>query len=102
MCAAVCLMLGLMHLLFWFRAERVSAYLLSATMGFSGAASAMLELAMLTTESLDTYSNLLRWENLAIFMILVPMVWFVHQYFQTGRRWLAVTITTLWRGVATA
>ena len=67
MCASVCLMLGLMHLLFWFRDRRVSAYLLSATMGFSAAASAMLELAMLTTESLDTYSELLRWENLAIF-----------------------------------
>jgi len=96
MCVSVCLMLGLMHLLFWFRDRRVNAYLLSATMGFSAAVSALLELAMLTTESLDTYSNLLRWENLAIFMILVPMVWFIDRYFVTGRRWLAVTITILW------
>jgi signal transduction histidine kinase len=65
-------------------------------MGFSAAVSALLELAMLTTESLDTYSELLRWENLAIFMILIPMVWFVYHYFQTGRRWLAISITLLW------
>ncbi len=96
MCTSVCLMLGLMHVLFWVRDRRVSAYLLSATMGFSAAVSAMLELAMLTTQSLDTYSELLRWENLAIFMILVPMVWFIDRYFETGRRWLAVTITALW------
>ncbi len=96
MCASACLMLGLMHLLFWFRDRKVSAYLLSALMGFSAAASALLELAMLTTESVQLYSELLLWGNLAICMILVPMVWFVYQYFQTGRRWLAITITLLW------
>lgn len=96
MCAAACLMLGLMHLLFWFRDRRITAYLLSATMGFGAAVSAMLELAMLTTRSAHTYSELLRWENLAIYMILVPMVWFVYGYFQSGRRWLAITITLLW------
>jgi len=96
MCASACLMLGLMHLLFWFRDRQASAYLLSALMGFSAAASALLELAMLTTESVLLYSELLRWENLAIFMILVPMVWFVYGYFQAGRRWLAITITALW------
>ncbi|MBG7602513.1 MAG: GHKL domain-containing protein [Gammaproteobacteria bacterium] len=96
MCASACLMLGLMHLLFWFRDRKVSAYLLSALMGFSAAVSALLELAMLTTESVQLYSELLFWGNFAIFMILVPMVWFVHLYFRTGRRWLAIIITLLW------
>ena len=96
MCAGMCLMLGSMHLLFWFKERRVTAYLLSATMGFSAAASAMLELALLTTRSAQTYSELLRWENLAIYMILVSMVWFVHGYFRSGRRWLAITITLVW------
>ena len=96
MCAAVSMMLGLMHLLFWFSNRQVSAYLLSAVMGFSAAISAMLELAMMTTESPAVYSELVRWENLVIFMILVPMVWFVDQYFRTGRRWLAIFITVLW------
>jgi signal transduction histidine kinase len=89
-------MLGLVHLLFWLNNRQVTAYLLSALMGLSAAVSAMLELAMMTTQSLVTYSELLRWVNLAIFMILVPMVWFVYQYFHTGRRWLAITITVLW------
>ena len=96
MCAAVSMMLGLMHLLFWYSNRQVSAYLLSALMGFGAAISAMLELAMMTTESPVVYGELVRWENLAIFMILVPMVWFVDQYFRTGRRWLAIFITVLW------
>ncbi len=96
MCASVSTMLGLMHLLFWFRYRKVTAYLLSAIMGFSAAVSAMLELAMMTTDSPAIYNVLARWENLAVFMILVPMVWFIDQYFRTGRRWLAILITTLW------
>ena len=96
MCAGMSLMLGFMHLLFWFKDRQVAAYLLSATMGFSAAASAILELALLTTSSAQTYGELLRWGNLAVYMILVPMVWFVHEYFRSGRRWLAITITLLW------
>lgn len=96
MCASVSTMLGLMHLLFWFRNRKVAAYLLSAIMGFSAAVSAMLELAMMTTDSLAIYNVLSRWGNLAVFMILISMVWFIDQYFRTGRRWLAILITTLW------
>lgn len=96
MCAGMCLMLGSMHLLFWFSERRVTAYLLSATMGYAAAVSAILELALLTTRSAQTYNVLLRWENLAIYLILVPMVWFVHWYFRSGRRWLAITITLVW------
>ena len=81
-------MLGLTHLLFWSSDRRVSAYFLGAVMGFGAAANAMLELNMLTTRSLETYTLLMRWENLAIFLILVPLVWFVRQYFLSGRRWL--------------
>ena len=90
------MMLGLTHLLFWFSNRKLRIYLLSFLMAFSASISAMLELGLLATESLDTYRVLMRWENVAIFMILVPMVWFMQQYFHTGRRWLAVIITLLW------
>ena len=90
------MMLGLIHLLFWFRDRKSYVYLLSSLMAFSAGVSAVLELGLLLTESLDTYRVLMRWENVAIFMILVPMVWFIQNYFRTGRRWLAVTITLLW------
>ena len=89
-------MLGSIHLLFWFRNRSLHAYLLSSLMAFSAGVSAMLELGLLLTESLDTYRVLMLWENVAIFMILVPMVWFIQAYFGTGRRWLAIIITLLW------
>jgi len=95
-CASVCTILGLMHLQFWFRDRKLYAYLLSSLMAFSAGVSAMLELGLLLTESLDTYRVLMRWENVAIFMILVPMTWFIQVYFNTGRRWLAITLTLLW------
>ena len=95
-CASVCTILGLIHLQFWFRDRKLYAYLLSSLMAFSAGVSAMLELGLLLTESLDTYRVLMRWENVAIFMILVPMTWFIQVYFNTGRRWLAITITLLW------
>ncbi|MGB5178804.1 MAG: histidine kinase dimerization/phospho-acceptor domain-containing protein, partial [Gammaproteobacteria bacterium] len=95
-CASVCLMLGSIHLLFWLRNRSTAVYLLSSLMAFSAGVSAMLELGLLHTESLDSYRVLMLWENVAVSMILVPMVWFIQAYFATGRRWLAMTITLLW------
>ena len=96
MCAAACLMLALLHMLLWLKYSQSTVYLLSSLMAFAACASALLELGLLTTQSLETYQALIRWENLAIFMILVPMVWFVQIYFSSARRWLALAITLLW------
>jgi signal transduction histidine kinase len=90
------LMLAVMHLLFWLFNRQMTVYLLSTVMGFAAATSAMLELNMLMTRSPETYNRLLLWENLAIFLILVPLVWFIRQYFLSGRRWLVILITALW------
>ena len=96
MCAAACIMLALMHILLWLKYSHNRVYLLSSLMAFAAGASAMLELGLLSTQSLETYRLLIRWENLAIFTILVSMVWFVQIYFGSARRWLALTITLLW------
>lgn len=96
MCASACFMLGFIHLFFWFKSKEGNLYFLSAIMAISAGVSAWLELALLVTTSIDIYNELLRYENVAIFMILVPMIWFVQLYLKTGRSWLAVTITILW------
>ena len=67
-------------------------------MALSAGANAMLELGMLSTQSLESYRMLVRWANYTIFLILIPMVWFIQIYFTTGRRWLAVLISLLWTG----
>lgn len=96
MCASICFMLGFIHLFFWFKSKQQYPYFLSSIMAMSAGVSALLELALLTTQSIDTYNELLRYENMAIFMILIPMIWFVQLYFKTGRIWLVVMITVLW------
>jgi len=96
MVAAASVGLGLTQLLLWSKIHQTTVYLLSSLMAFSAGVGAMLELGMLTTESFDTYRTLIRLENLSIYLILVPMVWFVQVYFGTGRRWLAAVITLLW------
>ena len=85
-----------MHLLFWFKQRSAKFYLLSSLMAFSAGVGAMLELGMLVTQSLESYRSLIRLENLFIFLILVPMVWFVQVHFKTGRLWLVIVITALW------
>lgn len=101
MCASASIMLGLMHLLLWFNDRRTTVYLLSSLMALSAGAGAMIELGQLHAESVSTYGMLLRWQNLAVFLILVPMVWFIYLHFGTARRWMAITITSLW-GIALA
>jgi hypothetical protein len=77
MVAAASVGLGLTQLLLWSKIRQNTVYLLSSLMAFSEGVGVMLELGMLMTESFDTYRTLIRLENLSIYMILVPMVWFV-------------------------
>jgi len=99
MCAAACLMLGLMHLLLWLKDRPSRVYLLSSLMAFSAGASAMTELALLTCTALERYRILLQYQNLVVFFLLTTMVWFVYAHFKTARFWLAVAITVLWCAV---
>lgn len=96
MCAAASFMLGLLHLLLWLTDRRVPVYLLSVLMAFSAGGNAMVELAMMHAQSIDAYRLLLQWGNLFVFLLLVPMVWFVRLRLSTARRWLALLITAFW------
>jgi hypothetical protein len=77
MCAAASFMLGLLHLMLWFKNGQALVYLLSVVMTLSAGAGAMIELALMHAPSIDAYRMLLQWANLFIFMLLVSMVWFV-------------------------
>ncbi len=96
MCASASLVLALMHLSLWSQDRQSRVYLWSALMALAAGANALAELGLMHAESLQTYRTLLKLENLAVFLLLVPMVWFVYGHFGTARRWLAWTITALW------
>lgn len=96
MCASACLMLALLHLMLWLKTHRRSVYLMSTIMAVGAASCAVTELLLMTTESVSRYGALLQLENLAVYLLLIPMVWFVYLFFGTARRWLAITITVMW------
>lgn len=96
MCGAASLMLGLMHVFLWFHHGRSWVYPLIALAAFSAAASAQLELALMHAGSTALYGELVRWQNLVVFLILIPLVWAVYLYLASRRRWLVWVITLLW------
>lgn len=89
-------MLALLHLLLWFKDRKAHVYLLSVLMAMSAGASALTELALMHADSIDAYRILIQWENLFVYTLLLPMVWFVRGRLPTARRWLAVLISILW------
>jgi two-component system sensor kinase FixL len=96
MCAAASFMLALLHLLLWFNDRRAHVYLLSVLMAVSAGAGALTELALMHAGSIDTYRRLIQWENLFVYTLLLPMVWFVRARLPVARRWLAIVISILW------
>jgi PAS domain S-box-containing protein len=96
MCAAASFMLALLHLLLWFKDRQTYVYLLSVLMAVSAGAGALSELALMNATSIDAYRKLIQWENLFVYTLLLPMVWFVQARLPTARRWLAAVISILW------
>ncbi|MBT8050715.1 MAG: hypothetical protein KJO70_05935, partial [Gammaproteobacteria bacterium] len=95
-CAAASLMLALMQGFLWFHERRSLVYLLMSLACLSAAATAMSELSLMHASSTAIYGEVLRWQNLAVFLLLVPLVWAVYLHLGTGRRWLALVVTMLW------
>ncbi len=95
MASAASLMLGLIHLVLWLKAPREIVYPLSAIMAFSASAEAMIELAQMKSQSIAAFAALLHWQNMAVYILLLSMVWVVYHLLGTARRWLAFTAQTL-------
>lgn len=96
LCTTASLMLGLMQIFLWFHARRSPVYLLMSLACLSAAATAMSELSLMYASSATIYAEILRWQNVAVFLLLVSLVWAVYLHLGTGRRWLALVITMLW------
>ena len=96
MVAATCGTMALIQVFLWLNGGRQRRYLLPALSAAAATATAVVELLLFTSTTPHRYEQLLIWENLAVALVLVPMVWFLRAYLGTGRRWLALTITALW------
>jgi DNA-binding CsgD family transcriptional regulator len=96
MCAAGNLMLELMQVFLWFHERPSPVCLLMSLACLSAAATAMTELSLMHASSTAISGEVLRGQNLAVFFLLVPLVWAVYLHLGTGRRWLALVITMRW------
>ena len=96
MCASACAVMALTHLFLWLKDREKTAYILASVMAGAAAANGLLELALLHCTSVERYAALLKIESVSVYLVLIPMVWFINLYFGTARRWLAWVITGLW------
>ncbi|WP_455366398.1 PAS domain-containing sensor histidine kinase, partial [Kaarinaea lacus] len=70
--------------------------MLSITMAVSAGICALLELAMLRSTVIADYQQLLQFQNLFVYILLMSTVWLVDIQLSTARRWLAWLITAMW------
>jgi len=96
MSSAACLMLGLVSLTLWLRGSRQDQYLLAATMALAAGASAMTELSLAHAADIARYEAVMDLQILAVFVIVVSLVWFVYVHLGTAPKRLAQVITVLW------
>ncbi len=96
MISAACAMLGLIQLFLWIHNRREWVYPLSALMAFSAAFVALLEMLLFSSPEPARHAQIILWLNLAIAMVLVPMIWSVRTYLPAARTWAAVLITVIW------
>ncbi|MFK5920810.1 MAG: HAMP domain-containing sensor histidine kinase [Verrucomicrobiota bacterium] len=94
--SGACGLLALMHLFLWLRIQRKNFYLWSAAACLAASMAGITELGLMKSQSTAAAQSWLYASNFSAFLIIVALTWFVYGWFQTGRRWLALSITGLW------
>ena len=95
MIAAVCLTLGAIYVLVWYRNRTAWAHLLFAATAASTAVFTFCELWLMRVETPLQFLTAMKWGHVAMLVWMVSIVWFVRFYLGTGRRWLAWTVCIL-------
>ena len=93
--AAVCLTLAAFYCLVWCKQRENWVYLVFSSSAVAAAAIAVLELAMLRTQTAEQYEGLVRWIHLPVWVLIVSFVSFVRLCLRAGRPWLAWSICGL-------
>ena len=94
--AGVCSALAFLQFAIWLQRRRIWAHLWLTVASLGASCAALAELATFRATSIDAYGQILKFQNYAIFMVVVGLVWFVDSYLGTARRWLGVSITAIW------
>lgn len=87
--------LTLIHLTIWLIDRKNHVHLIFSTMVISVAGIAACELRMMTSDTPHEFGVWLRWAQIPEFIATICIVWLIHEFFQTGRSWLAGTICAM-------
>jgi PAS domain S-box-containing protein len=90
--AGACLTLAAIYLVVWCRQRERWVHLLFSCSAIAAAAIAVIELAMLHTQTVERYEALVRWIHVPTWVLLLSFVAFVRLYLRAGRPWLAWSI----------
>ena len=88
MAAAACLTLSAVHVSVALRQRSLPSAFFAAS-GFSVAAVAAFEFALMRVDTPESYGQLGRWFHVPVFLLVVSFVLFVRTFLNAGRLWLA-------------
>ncbi len=93
--AAIVATLGAVHVAVWLHDRKAWANLMFSMSAFGVSIVALSELALMHTDSIPRFAAIMRWGQVAIFLMQTGIVMFVALHFGTGRRWMAWAATGL-------
>jgi signal transduction histidine kinase len=96
MCAAACFVFAIVHMMLWLRGSYKPDYLIIAVMATAAGCNVILEMLLLLTTDVDQYIFTMKLDVIAIFLVLMSLLWFIRVYLQAGSRWLLGVIVLLW------
>jgi two-component system, LuxR family, sensor kinase FixL len=89
MIASACLTLAAISFLTWVRNREAWANLSFSLLATGTAAWTFCELSMMRAETPAEFATALKWGQVAVWLVVVPLVGFVRFYLKAGRPWLA-------------
>jgi two-component system sensor kinase FixL len=95
MIASAYLTTALTYTFIWWRQRDAWAYLLFALAALGAAALAACDMAQMLAKDPAQYSSGVRWEQLSLWALILPLTGFVRLYLRAGRTWLLWSICGL-------
>ena len=93
--AGASLTLAAVHALVWVRQRAALEHLFFSVGAAAAAVLAILELALMHSQTPAEYGAILRWMHVPVAVIAISIVWFMRFHLRAGRSWLAWLITGL-------
>jgi len=93
---SLALALLIIHFRVWLRRRDDLSNLLFSLAALGAALLGILELLSFQTSSVEESRLLIKLTIIPLSICIVSITWFVWFYFETGTRWLAITISALW------